>query len=72
MFRFEEQLQRWLEVDPLDSISIPLFVPSTLLSMPGILVPKQRQSTSAPCVTQVLNLVPLLHYFISASSLFYS
>lgn len=56
MFRFEEQLQRWLEVDPLDSVSIPLFVPSTLLSMPEILVPKQYRSASAPRITQVLNL----------------
>lgn len=50
--RFEEQLQRWLVLDPLDLVSIPLFVPSTLLSMPEILVPKQRPSVSAACITQ--------------------
>ncbi|KAI5628091.1 germinal-center associated nuclear protein [Silurus asotus] len=50
--RFEEQLQRWLEVDPLDSVSIPLFVPSTLLSMPEFLLPKQHPSARAACITQ--------------------
>lgn len=50
--RFEEQLQRWLVFDPLDSVPIPLFVPSTLLSMPEILVPKQHPSVSAASITQ--------------------
>ncbi|TSK92908.1 Germinal-center associated nuclear protein [Bagarius yarrelli] len=50
--RFEEQLQRWLTLEPLDSASMPLFVPSTLLSMPEILVSKHRHSTSAACSVQ--------------------
>ncbi|XP_010878121.2 germinal-center associated nuclear protein [Esox lucius] len=37
--RCEEQLQRWLEVEPLDMPSLPLFMPSTLLSMTNILAP---------------------------------
>lgn len=53
VFRFEEQLQRWLVFDPLDSVPIPLFVPSTLLSIPEILVPKQHPSVSAASITQV-------------------
>ncbi|XP_053352443.1 germinal-center associated nuclear protein [Clarias gariepinus] len=50
--RFEEQLKCWLEVDPLDLVSIPLFVPSTLLSMPEILIPKQSPSAFAACITK--------------------
>ncbi|CAB1346720.1 unnamed protein product [Coregonus sp. 'balchen'] len=37
--RCEEQLQRWLEVESLDSISMPLFMPSSLLSMTNIMAP---------------------------------
>ncbi|MBN3314505.1 GANP protein, partial [Atractosteus spatula] len=40
--RFEEQLQQWLEVDPLDSFSMPLFMPSTLISVPEIMAASQR------------------------------
>ncbi|XP_060732789.1 germinal-center associated nuclear protein [Tachysurus vachellii] len=52
--RFEEQLQRWLALEPLDSATTPLFVPSTLLSMPEILIPIQRPSASAACSIQEL------------------
>lgn len=62
MFRFEEQLQQWLALEPLDSVSIPLFVPSTLLSMPEILVPKQCPRASAASRIQVLSFVLLPYY----------
>uniref|UniRef100_A0A8C7PY41 Germinal-center associated nuclear protein n=1 Tax=Oncorhynchus mykiss TaxID=8022 RepID=A0A8C7PY41_ONCMY len=41
--RCEEQLQRWLEVEPLDSLSMPLFMPSSLLSMTNIMAPIQSE-----------------------------
>ncbi|XP_072541729.1 germinal-center associated nuclear protein [Salminus brasiliensis] len=50
--RFEEQLQRWLEVDPLGSVSMPLFMPSTLLCVPEILTPSRRSSAPTACLTQ--------------------
>ncbi|KAI4878707.1 hypothetical protein NFI96_013487 [Prochilodus magdalenae] len=50
--RFEEQLQRWLEVDPMGSVSMPLFMPSTLLSVPEILTPSRRLPVSTACLAQ--------------------
>uniref|UniRef100_A0A8C7GGN7 Germinal-center associated nuclear protein n=1 Tax=Oncorhynchus kisutch TaxID=8019 RepID=A0A8C7GGN7_ONCKI len=50
--RCEEQLQRWLEVEPLDSLSMPLFMPSSLLSMTNIMTPI-RTSGGASTATQV-------------------
>ncbi|KAJ8012892.1 hypothetical protein DPEC_G00047600 [Dallia pectoralis] len=47
--RCEEQLQRWLEVEPLDTPTLPLFMPSTLLSMTNIMAPIR----TAAAVTQV-------------------
>ncbi|XP_046903487.1 germinal-center associated nuclear protein isoform X2 [Hypomesus transpacificus] len=38
--RCVDQLQCWLDVDCMDSLSLPLFMPSTLLSMPAIMVPQ--------------------------------
>ncbi|XP_062390501.1 germinal-center associated nuclear protein [Sardina pilchardus] len=35
--RFEEQLRRWLDGDSLDTPSLPLFVPSTLLTLPELM-----------------------------------
>ncbi|XP_021434900.2 germinal-center associated nuclear protein isoform X2 [Oncorhynchus mykiss] len=49
--RCEEQLQRWLEVEPLDSLSMPLFMPSSLLSMTNIMAPI-RTSGGASTATQ--------------------
>lgn len=40
--KFEEQLQRWLAMDSLQSVSLPLFMPSTLLSVPEILLSERR------------------------------
>uniref|UniRef100_A0A6Q2X0U9 Germinal-center associated nuclear protein n=1 Tax=Esox lucius TaxID=8010 RepID=A0A6Q2X0U9_ESOLU len=45
--RCEEQLQRWLEVEPLDMPSLPLFMPSTLLSMTNILAPIRTPAADA-------------------------
>lgn len=50
--RCEEQLQRWLEVEPLDSLSMPLFMPSSLLSTTNIMAPI-RTSGGASTATQV-------------------
>uniref|UniRef100_A0A4W5P0G4 Germinal-center associated nuclear protein n=1 Tax=Hucho hucho TaxID=62062 RepID=A0A4W5P0G4_9TELE len=50
--RCEEQLQRWLEVEPLDSLSMPLFMPSSLLSATNIMAPI-RTSGGASTATQV-------------------
>uniref|UniRef100_A0A673YSM1 Germinal-center associated nuclear protein n=1 Tax=Salmo trutta TaxID=8032 RepID=A0A673YSM1_SALTR len=41
--RCEEQLQRWLEVEPLDTLSMPLFMPSSLLSTTNIMAPIQSE-----------------------------
>ncbi|KAL4635621.1 germinal-center associated nuclear protein [Arapaima gigas] len=46
--RFEEQLQHWLKMDPLDSFTMPLFVPSTLLSVPEIMVASPKTPPSSP------------------------
>ena len=40
LWRCVDQLQCWLDVDCMDSLSLPLFMPSTLLSMPAIMVPQ--------------------------------
>uniref|UniRef100_A0A8C9WGI3 Germinal-center associated nuclear protein n=1 Tax=Scleropages formosus TaxID=113540 RepID=A0A8C9WGI3_SCLFO len=45
--RFEEQLQRWLKMDPLDSFTMPLFVPSTLLSVPEIMVASPKTAPTS-------------------------
>ncbi|KAL0964023.1 hypothetical protein UPYG_G00317270 [Umbra pygmaea] len=37
--RCEEQLQRWLEVEPLDTLCMPLFMPSSLLCVTDIMAP---------------------------------
>ncbi|XP_030643492.1 germinal-center associated nuclear protein [Chanos chanos] len=50
--RFEEQLQRWLDVDPLTSLSMPLFLPSTLLSVPEILTTSQRSPAASASLRQ--------------------
>ncbi|KAJ8282584.1 hypothetical protein COCON_G00051030 [Conger conger] len=44
--RFEEQLQRWLERDPLDSFSMPAFMPSSLISVPEIMTPAAKASSA--------------------------
>nr|XP_006636742.1 PREDICTED: germinal-center associated nuclear protein [Lepisosteus oculatus] len=49
--RFEEQLQQWLEVDPLDSFSMPLFMPSTLISVPEIMAASQRAFPASAAVS---------------------
>ncbi|XP_019955220.2 germinal-center associated nuclear protein [Paralichthys olivaceus] len=51
--RSMEQLQRWLDGDPLDHLSTPLFIPSsTLLSMPTTIIhaptAKTRDATQEP------------------------
>ncbi|XP_026851591.2 LOW QUALITY PROTEIN: germinal-center associated nuclear protein [Electrophorus electricus] len=50
--RFEQQLERWLAQDPLDSVSMPLFIPSTLLSVPEFLAPSRRPIVSAASLKQ--------------------
>ncbi|XP_076858543.1 germinal-center associated nuclear protein [Brachyhypopomus gauderio] len=49
---FEEQLQRWLAMDALDTVSMPLFIPSTLLSVPEILASARRPDASAAFLGQ--------------------
>ncbi|KAJ8247072.1 hypothetical protein GJAV_G00258440 [Gymnothorax javanicus] len=44
--RFEEQLQGWLERDPLDSFSMPAFMPSSLISVPEIMTPAAKASVT--------------------------
>ncbi|KAI1884892.1 hypothetical protein AGOR_G00214560 [Albula goreensis] len=44
--KFEEQLQRWLEKDPLDSFSMPAFMPSSLISVPEIMAPASKTTVS--------------------------
>ncbi|KAM4608580.1 germinal-center associated nuclear protein [Polymixia lowei] len=51
--RSMEQLQRWLDADPLDHVSIPLFMPSsTLLSSPSSMVPTHTAKTPGSSLTQ--------------------
>ncbi|XP_041925259.1 germinal-center associated nuclear protein [Alosa sapidissima] len=45
--RFEEQLRRWLDGDSLDTPSLPLFVPSTLLMLPELMTHTRRAPTAA-------------------------
>ncbi|KAK1165453.1 germinal-center associated nuclear protein [Acipenser oxyrinchus oxyrinchus] len=46
---FEKQLQQWLELDPLDSFSMPLYIPQALVSAPETMLPT---TPSAAAVTQ--------------------
>ncbi len=49
-----EQLQRWLDGDPLDHLSTPLFIPSsTLLSMPTTILHPPTAKTRDQTLTQV-------------------
>ncbi|XP_041806149.1 germinal-center associated nuclear protein isoform X2 [Chelmon rostratus] len=51
--RSMEQLQRWLDCDPLDHLSTPLFIPSsTLLSMPTTLTRAPSAKTRDAALTQ--------------------
>ncbi|XP_041056283.1 germinal-center associated nuclear protein [Carcharodon carcharias] len=43
--RCEEQLYRWLDEGPLDSIALPLYLPQTLVSADEVVVPMHRVST---------------------------
>ncbi|XP_070770765.1 germinal-center associated nuclear protein [Enoplosus armatus] len=51
--RSMEQLQRWLDGDPLDHLSTPLFIPSsTLLSMPTTIIHAPTAKTRDATLTQ--------------------
>ncbi|XP_040004702.1 germinal-center associated nuclear protein [Xiphias gladius] len=54
--RSMEQLQRWLDGDPLDHLSTPLFIPSsTLLSMPTTIMHTPRAKTREATLAQELD-----------------
>ncbi|XP_078085002.1 germinal-center associated nuclear protein [Mustelus asterias] len=48
--RCEEQLYRWLDDGPLDSIALPLYLPQTLISADDVVIPIHQIST--PVTTQ--------------------
>ncbi|KAM3862155.1 germinal-center associated nuclear protein [Diretmus argenteus] len=51
--RTMEQYQRWLDTDPLDYLSMPLFMPSsTLLSMSTTMMPTSTSKTQGSPLTQ--------------------
>ncbi|XP_036400726.1 germinal-center associated nuclear protein [Megalops cyprinoides] len=50
--RFEEQLQRWLEKDPLESFSMPAFMPSSLISVPEMMAPTPKTATANTTLAQ--------------------
>lgn len=54
--RFEEQLHQWLAEDTgqlTDSLSLPFYLPQTLVATPQIIHPLIK--TSTPCIPQVKN-----------------
>lgn len=54
VYRYMEQLQRWLDGDPVDHLSTPLFIPSsTLLSMPTTIMHAPTAKTRDATLTQV-------------------
>lgn len=54
VYRSMEQLKRWLDGDPVDHLSTPLFIPSsTLLSMPTTVAHAPTAKTRDAALTQV-------------------
>lgn len=49
--RFEEQLRHWLEGDSLDTPSLPLFIPSTLLTLPELMSHSRKPPSAAMALT---------------------
>ena len=49
-FRFDDQLQQWLSADSgafMDSMSLPLYLPQTLVSLPQSIDPVMKTVTPA-------------------------